>query len=74
MGGGGAVSLLLESRWLETCRIVYLGDIDVSGFEILSRLRAKFSDTQTVLMDGATLQRFIHLASCVRQVLQKGIS
>ncbi len=61
-GGGGAVSLLSESRWLESCRIIYWGDIDVSGFEILSRLRSSFPETQSVLMDEATLQRFIHFA------------
>jgi hypothetical protein len=61
-GAGNAASLLSECRWLESCRIIYWGDLDVSGFEILSRLRTSFPKTQTILMDRITLEQFIHLA------------
>jgi len=61
-GGGNAASLLSAVSWLKSCQVIYWGDIDVSGFEILSRLRETFPKTQTVLMDEATLERFVHLA------------
>jgi hypothetical protein len=48
--------------WLQTSRIVYWGDLDVSGFEILNRLRADFAQTVSVFMDEATLDRFGHLS------------
>ena len=60
-GGGSAVSLLSKCSWLDSCKVVYWGDIDVSGFEILARLRGMFPRTQTILMDGNTLDRFIEL-------------
>ena len=70
-GAGNAASLLSECGWLQSCQIIYWGDVDVSGFEILSRLRTKFPKTQTILMEPATLERFIHLAlpgkGCVRE-------
>jgi hypothetical protein len=61
-GAGEAVSLLSECRWLQSCRILYWGDIDVRGFEILSRLRTNFPRTQSLLMGEATLRRFQRLA------------
>jgi hypothetical protein len=61
-GGGSAVSLLSKCSWLDSCKVVYWGDIDVSGFEILARLREMFPRIQTILMDGSTLNRFIELA------------
>jgi|SRR6185295_2349304 len=61
-GGGSAVSLLSKCSWLDSCKVVYWGDIDVSGFEILARLRGMFPRIQTIMMDGSTLDRFIDLA------------
>jgi hypothetical protein len=60
-GGGSAVALLSKCSWLDSCKVVYWGDIDVSGFEILARLRGMFPRIQTILMDGSTLHRFIDL-------------
>jgi hypothetical protein len=61
-GGGLAVSLLSECNWLESCRILYWGDIDVTGFDILSRLRGRFHQAEALLMDANTLDKFIDLA------------
>ncbi|MGH3157137.1 MAG: DUF3322 domain-containing protein, partial [Streptosporangiaceae bacterium] len=54
-GGGYAVSVLEQLPWLAGCDLVYWGDIDTHGFEILARLRRHFPHTRSVLMDRATL-------------------
>lgn len=54
-GEGNAVSRLESLTWLNENRILYWGDIDVDGFLILSRLRIRFPQTQSILMDQKTL-------------------
>jgi hypothetical protein len=54
-GGGYAVSVLEDLPWLAARELVYWGDIDTHGFEILSRLRRRFPHTRSILMDRATL-------------------
>lgn len=54
-GQGFAVSLLRNVPWLARCNIIYWGDIDGHGFEILSDLRGLFPHTRSVLMDRQTL-------------------
>jgi len=74
-GRGFAVHLLRKVPWLAQCNIIYWGDIDGHGFEILSDLRGLFPHTRSVLMDRQTLddntvtnnaapctKRFEHLA------------
>ncbi|WP_417848843.1 DUF3322 domain-containing protein [Thalassoglobus sp.] len=52
MGGlGNAVTDLRYLKWLANKDIWYWGDIDVEGFEILSRLRAVLPGTQSMMMD-----------------------
>ncbi|MBL8798027.1 MAG: hypothetical protein JNM56_29285 [Planctomycetia bacterium] len=64
LGGlGRGVTILRYVPWLKQLPLVYWGDIDVEGFEILSTLRAVFPQTCSVLMDLATLDRWCHLAS-----------
>jgi hypothetical protein len=41
--------------WLRNKQIVYWGDIDTHGFAILSSLRARFADVESILMDRDTL-------------------
>ena len=56
LGGlGDNVSILRDVSWLATARIVYWGDIDVEGFEILSSVREHFPSVQSLLMDTETL-------------------
>ncbi len=52
---GYGVGSLAVADWLKTKRIIYWGDLDTHGFEILSRLRETFLHVESMLMDSATL-------------------
>ena len=58
MGQGYAVRRLREASFLEDKRILYWGDLDAHGFEILAILRREFPHTQSVMMDQCTWERF----------------
>ncbi len=57
-GHGNAVHLLRHAAWLSNCQLRYWGDLDAHGFWILSGLRKHFPNTQSVMMDRATLEAF----------------
>ena len=57
-GSGYGFEVLADSDWLRHCRIHYWGDIDTHGFAILDQLRAALPQSQSVLMDRATLMAF----------------
>ncbi|MBL7838517.1 MAG: hypothetical protein JNJ75_00095 [Cyclobacteriaceae bacterium] len=57
-GQGNAVNLIKTATWLSEKEILYWGDIDVQGFEILSRLRQHFRHAKSVLMDELTFNKF----------------
>lgn len=57
-GGGFGVEILRAASWLRDCPILYWGDLDAHGFEILSKLRSSFPQAVSVMMDAATLERF----------------
>ncbi len=57
-GRGYGVANLKEVAWLKNTNILYWGDIDAQGFEILSQLRTYFPQTQSVLMDNNTFEQF----------------
>lgn len=59
-GGGFAVHILKDVAWLNQYNIVYWGDIDAHGFQILSDFRGIFPHTRSVLMDRDTLDANIH--------------
>ena len=61
-GKGFGVELLKEVLWLGQKDIVYWGDMDVQGFQILSQLRAYFPQTKSFLMDKATFETFEEFA------------
>lgn len=62
LGGlGKGVTLLRHIPWLADTALLYWGDLDVDGFEILSSCRALFPRTQSLLMDRTTLGRWPHL-------------
>ena len=61
-GAGKAVSLLKKATWLTHCPIYYWGDMDVDGFRILSSVRSHFPQTQSILMDSATYEKFASFA------------
>jgi hypothetical protein len=57
-GAGNAAALLHGVSWLSNCHILYWGDLDTQGLEILSRLRSFFPHTTSLMMDIDTLNRF----------------
>lgn len=64
-GEGKAVTRLGRLEWLRDNRIVYWGDIDVEGFQILSSLRSLFprDSVRSIMMDPETLR--LHAAFIV---------
>jgi hypothetical protein len=54
-GGGYAIELLGDVKWLGRQPLHYWGDVDTHGFSILSRLRALWPDARSFLMDHQTL-------------------
>lgn len=54
-GGGFQVSALDPITWLHDREVVYWGDIDTHGFAILDRLRGRFPQARSMLMDVDTL-------------------
>lgn len=57
-GGGFQVSCLRDASWLDKSRIIYWGDIDEHGFQILNQIRHYFPRTESVMMDRRTLSYF----------------
>jgi hypothetical protein len=62
LGDGKAAALLNGTEWFAHCRLFYWGDIDDSGFRILSALRAAGHLFESILMDLQTWEEFEHLA------------
>jgi hypothetical protein len=54
-GGGYGFSSLRDAGWLRSCQVLYWGDLDTHGFQILDQLRAVHPHVVSVLMDEATL-------------------
>jgi hypothetical protein len=54
-GSGYAVTALRSCTWLADTDVLYWGDIDTHGLAILDRLRVRFPNTRSMLMDRATL-------------------
>lgn len=57
-GQGFGVSNLKGIEWLKTKEILYWGDFDAQGFEILSQVRGYYDQTKSILMDKNTFDRF----------------
>jgi hypothetical protein len=57
-GGGFMVRNLEAISWLALCPIIYWGDLDAQGFQILSSLRAFFPHVVSVMMDWESLCAF----------------
>ncbi len=57
-GQGNAVTNIQNAKWLSDITVLYWGDIDVHGFEMLSRIRKHFDHTQSVLMDKTTFDKY----------------
>jgi hypothetical protein len=57
-GSGFSVFNLKNVRWFDNLKLLYWGDIDVQGFEILSQFRTYFPQTKSVLMDKHAFEKF----------------
>ncbi len=57
-GSGYSVCNLKKVQWFANLELLYWGDIDVQGFEILSQFRGYFQQTKSVLMDSETFEKF----------------
>jgi hypothetical protein len=57
-GSGFSVFNLKNVRWFDNLKLLYWGDIDVQGFEILSQFRSYFPQTKSILMDKLTFDKF----------------
>ena len=57
-GQGYAVSRLERAPFLKAKRILYWGDLDAHGFEILAVLRRAFPQVESLMMDAQTWARF----------------
>jgi hypothetical protein len=54
-GSGFALTGLADLPWLHHKELVYWGDVDTHGFDILNRLRSRFDSVRSILMDRHTL-------------------
>ena len=61
-GLGYGVTLLASLPWMKEKRILYFGDLDTHGLAILAECRRLFLQTESVLTDLATFERFRALA------------
>jgi len=61
-GQGFGVNNLKNTEWLSNKQIIYWGDIDAHGFQILSQIRGYFPRTQSCMMDFETFREFKYLA------------
>jgi hypothetical protein len=61
-GKGFQIGLLKNAQWLSDKQIVYWGDIDAHGFQILSQIRGYFPQTLSCMMDFETFHEFQDLA------------
>ena len=57
-GSGYKIQSLTSVAWLNSCSIVYWGDMDADGFKILHQLRSYFPRTISVMMDENTFKAF----------------
>ncbi|MDR1077537.1 MAG: DUF2220 domain-containing protein, partial [Propionibacteriaceae bacterium] len=61
-GLGHDVGELGPVPWIRSARVLYWGDLDSHGFRILAQARQTWPQTESILMDEATLDRFSWLA------------
>jgi hypothetical protein len=54
-GDGYAVNVLVSVDWLGALDLTYWGDVDTHWFAILNRLRSRFPQARSILMDRGTL-------------------
>lgn len=58
-GKGYGVASIKESELLKSTELIYWGDLDAQGFEILSQFRSYFGQVKSLLMDKATFDNYL---------------
>ncbi|HET7313779.1 DUF3322 domain-containing protein [Salinisphaera sp.] len=61
-GLGYALDALADIAWLHRVAVYYWGDLDTHGFAMLDRLRRYLPHAESLLMDRATFDAYLHLA------------
>lgn len=62
-GKGYGVASIKESELLKSIDLIYWGDLDTQGFEILSQFRSYFAHVKSLLMDKATFDNYFEKES-----------
>ena len=57
-GKGYGVASIKESEMLKNAELIYWGDLDAQGFEILSQVRSYFAQVKSLLMDKTTFDKY----------------
>lgn len=57
-GSGFDANSLKAIEWLKHCRLLYWGDLDAQGFEILAMARRALPQLESIMMDQATFDTF----------------
>lgn len=57
-GRGYGVASIKDSELLKNIDLIYWGDIDAQGFEILSQFRSYFAHVKSMLMDSITFDKY----------------
>ena len=57
-GHGFGVDIMKDVEWLRGKKIIYWGDLDAQGFQILSEIRTHFGQVESFLMDRNTFDKF----------------
>lgn len=57
-GQGYGVASTKRSELLKSVNLIYWGDLDAQGFEILSQFRSNFSHVKSFLMDRVTFDKY----------------
>jgi len=57
-GSGYKVEILKNVTWFNQIELLYWGDIDAQGFEILSQFRGHFLHVESIFMDKETYEAF----------------
>jgi hypothetical protein len=67
-GEGQAVQTLSSHHWFAHVPIIYWGDLDPTGFDILGRLRRVHPHVRSTMMDMPTLKTHQHLLTAAASV------
>lgn len=57
-GKGYGIASIKDSELLKSIDLIYWGDLDAQGFEILSQFRSYFAHVKSLLMDKATFDNY----------------